>query len=201
MRKVFSSQAQVDAWLEEVGFVLDDGKAYWAADETRASYLTVTQNTSAVYTASNGTNYTLANYTSAAYCVVEYFELINGGMAFRFLFTNDSAAALGTPLQLAIVAKDDGSGFVFFFYNVQIYSDTLDGTLRQPRRWLTGINGDTSSVAMIAKVYDNVDSFIDAHVRVALALQAASSVTLFTFTCDGKKYLSGMFTGAATISM
>ena len=71
MRKVFSSQAQVDAWLEEVGFVLDDGKAYWAADETRASYLTVTQNTSAVYTSSNGTNYTLENYTSAAYCVVE----------------------------------------------------------------------------------------------------------------------------------
>lgn len=198
MRKVFSSQAQVDAWLEEVGFTLEDGKAYWTADETRESYLSITQNQNATYHASNGTDYIISQYANAAYCIVEYFELINGGIAMRFSFTNDATAVIGVPLQLAIVAKEDGSGFVYFFVSSRLKYDDLSGAIKEPSQWSTLNLGDTNSIAMVTKAYDNVANFIDAHARVVLAAQNVSAAMLFTFTCGDKKYLSGMFTTNAT---
>lgn len=194
MRKVFNSQAQVDAWLEEVGFVLDEGKAYWAADTQRASYLTITQNTSAVYTDSAGTNNTLANYTSATFCIVEYFELVNGGIAMRFAFGNDSSATIATPLTYAVVAKEDGSGFVYFFMvSATMKYDNLSGVISVPSFWNSVNITNTNSIAILTKTYDNVDSFIDAHVRSVLAAQFQAISILYTFHCEGKKYLSGMW--------
>lgn len=202
MRKVFTSQAQVDAWLEEIGFVLDEGKAYWAADTERASYLSITQDTNATYTDSHGTTNALANYTSATYCIAEYFEIINGGIAMRFAFGNDGTAALATPLQFAIVAKEDGSGFVYFFVvgGVMKY-DNLSGVVSTPSNWTSNNIINTNNIAIITKIYDNIDSFIDAHARTALAIQAVSAASLYTFTCGGKKYLSGLYGNAASIKL
>ena len=202
MRKVFSSQAQVDTWLEEVGFVLDEGKAYWAADTERASYLSIIQDTNATYTDSHGTANVLSNYTSAAYCIVEYYELINGGISMRFAFTNDATVALGTPLQFAIVAKEDGSGFVYFFVlSTTMKYDNLSGVVSIPSNWTANNITNTNNIAIVTKIYDNVDSFIDAHARTALAVQAIGAASLYTFTCGGKKYLNGMYGNSASIKL
>jgi hypothetical protein len=50
-------------------------------------------------------------------------------------------------------------------------------------------------------MFDNVNSFIDAHARTVLAAQNVAASINFTFECGGKKYLSGMFTGTGATKL
>ena len=200
VRKVFTSQAGVDSYLEELGFTKSDGKFYWTADTTGASYLSVVYDQSATYTASSGTDYILSQYANAGYCIIETVELKSGGIGIRFAFTNDSSAVIGSSLQLAIVAKEDESGYVYFcISNSGPVYDNLGGYTSFPARWTTSNIGSTDNIAIIAKAYDNVSNFIDAKVAIALALQNISAATIFTFNCGGKKYVSGL-SGATNIA-
>lgn len=203
MRVVFSTQAQVDEWLAEVGFTLDDGKWYWTADTARASYFNMTHDSgtsNAKYTGSDGTAYTLKS-GSWAYWGVDYYPLINGGMAFRFAPLSSPSASIDEVLHFAIVAKEDGSGFVYFIANSNILYDDLGGTLVNPSRWTATNIGNTQSIAIVVKMFNNVDSFIDAHARTVLAAQNVAASINFTFECGGKKYLSGMFTATSATKL
>lgn len=199
MKEIFTNQSQINAWLAEIGFTEDDGKWYWSEDTTRASYLTLTHGTKAQYTSSDGTDRSLATGSSSSYTVVEHFALTDGGIVMRFLFTNDSTQVLSTPLQLAIVKKEDDSGFCYFFLATQVYYDDLSGTVNRPSQWAATQLGDTNSIAILVKMWDNVSSFINAHVRFALAVQNVSVAQLYTFECGGKTYISGMYAGNSQI--
>jgi len=204
MRRVFSSTAQAEAFFSEIGFVKEDDKWYFSADTSRASYLTfdvVASTGFFKYTASSGTEFSLASFTGSTspFLIVEYFELVNGGVAFRLAMGIDSTATINTPLQFAVVAKEDESGFVYFFASSRLKYDDLSGTLKEPSQWSALNLGDTNSIAIVTKAYDNVANFIDAHVRVVLAAQNVNSTILFTFDCGGKKYLSGMFASTTTV--
>lgn len=198
MRRVFSNTAQAEAFFTEIGFVEEDDKWYLSADTSRASYITfdVVASTGYVkYHGSNGVENPIASFSGSAapFLIVEYFELVNGGMAFRLKFDLDATAQLIMPLQFAVVAKEDGNGYVYFYVYQRLKYDDLSGTIKEPSQWSALNLGDTNSIAIVTKAYDNVANFIDAHVRVVLAAQNVNTTILFTFACSGKNYLSGMF--------
>ena len=206
MEVTFLTQTAVDEWLAEVGFVKDDDKWYWGADTERKSYFNMVANGtggSATYTGSNGTAYTLASggNSSFPYWGVDYYELKGGGIAMKFAYLATASTPIDTPIHFAIVAKEDGSGFVYFVHNNNILYDDLSETLVNPSRWTATNLNNTNSIAMIVRMFNSVDSFIEARAMTVLAAQNVAASLAFTFECGGKKYLSGMYTGNSAIKL
>lgn len=203
MRRVFNNTAQAESFFTELGFVKDDGKWYLSADTARTSYFTfdiVPLTGFFQYHGSNGTDYTIVNFTGSGdpFLIVEYFALKNGGYTFRLTFNIDSTYTTIASLNYAIVAKTDGSGFVNFFISSNLYYDRGDGTITRPSQWSVSQLGDTSALAILVKPYDNYDSFIEARVKTAIAVQNVAPIQLYTFTCAGANYICGMFTGTTS---
>lgn len=213
MRVVCSSQEQIDARLIELGFTKDGVNFYPSKNPLSNNYLTVDVNatTGAVdfsYTGSDGSKRTI--YTAAQsrrYCMIEDFELVDGGLALRLSFGADSSVTPDAALHYAEVAKEDGSGYVYFAARPGssspfiLYDDLSEVVSTPSYTPNTGAFGttitNTSDIVMICKPYNNRDAFIDAHARSVLVTQPSTVYQLYTFVCGGKKYLCGLY-GAST---
>lgn len=207
MQKVCSSQQQIDEHLASLGFVKSDGKFYYESDSTRASYLVVSMNTSTgatdlSYYGSDGTQRQISSSAQSRYfCMIEDFALKNGGIGLRISFDSTATVSPTMLLQIAIVAKEDGNGFVYFVGRMGqgnfVYFDDLSGVVSIPST--TAYTGafapaitDTSSLVMTIKMYNNRDAFIDAYARAVLATQQTQNTALYTFMSNSKKYLCGL---------
>lgn len=207
MKRIFANKADLDAFMTEIGFTIEDGnKYYWTADTKKASYLLITfsgaMNDNIKYVDSGSNDRLIASYTGSASCffVIEYFELANGGLTFRVGLPYDSTQATNNSLNFAVVAKDDGSGFVYFTRaGASIYYDDCNGITPIIVTTAMGYT-DTSNLVMLSAIYDNISSFIEARAKLVLATQNVSATQLYTFTCAGKKYINGMMNGNITVT-
>lgn len=207
MKRIFTNKNDLDAFMTEIGFTIEDGnKYYWTADTKHASYLSITFNSAPndniKYVDSGSIDRPIASYTGSATCffVIEYFELANGGLTFRVNLPYDSTQATNNSLNFAIVAKDDESGFVYFTRSgTAIYYDDCNGVTPTIVTTAMGYT-DTSNLVMLSAIYDNVSSFIEAGAKLVLATQNVSAAQLYTFTCAGKKYINGMMNGNIAVT-
>lgn len=203
MKKICTTQEQLEQALQDIGFTLSDGKFYWG-DTSQGVYVTAaTASTGSCYfkyTDSAGTEHSIATQTSQPYCIIEYFNLINGGIALRVAFALDSTITVGVPLQFAAVAKEDGSGFNYLFVvSALVKLDDLGGIITTAGAASGNNITDTSSLVIMMKIYNNRNAFADIHARSLVATQNLGTTVLYTFVCGGKKYLVGMYGSSATV--
>lgn len=203
MKKICTTQEQLNQALQDIGFTLSDGKFYWG-DTSQGVYVTAaTANAGACYfkyTDSAGTENSIATQTSQPYCIIEYFNLINGGIALRVAFAIDSTIVVGAPLQFAAVAKEDGSGFNYLFVISSLVKlDDLGGIITTAGAASGNNITDTSSLVIMMKIYNNRNAFANIHARSLVATQNLGTTVLYTFVCGGKKYLVGMYGSSTTV--
>lgn len=203
MKKICTTQEQLEQALQDIGFTLSDGKFYWG-DTSQGVYVTAATSSAGScyfkYTDSAGTEQSIATQTSQPYCIIEYFNLINGGIALRVAFAADSTITVGVPLQFAAVAKEDGSGFNYLFVVSSLVKlDDLGGIITTAGAASGNNITDTSSLVIMMKIYNNRNAFADIHARSLVATQNLGTTVLYTFVCGGKKYLVGMYGSSTTV--
>lgn len=209
MKTVFATKSDFESFLAQHGFTIEDGKYYFTADTNHNSYLSFEHFGDGTagglkFTDSAGTKVDIY-YTAATMeiLVFDYYELKDGGFAFRYIGQTASGSTLiNTSLQWAAVAKDDGSGFVYLmgfgnYVSTFLYDDG-DGIVCRNVPLNTNIITDTSNMVIMSKIYDNLSAFIPAKAVNLIATQSMAAYNLYTFMVGSKKYLGvmGYTTGA-----
>lgn len=205
-----SNQEELEQAFTTMGFVEgtgdDVGKWFFGNDTKRMAYFTLTyiiSNSNAspiVYYDSSGQVRNLYAQMNGSIPIlkIEYHELYNGGICFRWQSgtnANIDSVAFINNMTVAIFANSDSSYSTIFNLANQVntmatYFDDMKGiTTSLPYINFTGSTVvQTTNVVILAKLYDNRDGILDGEAYSVLT-PVPNSITPYFTTVNNIKYI------------
>ena len=203
------NQEELEQAFTTMGFVEgtgdDVGKWFFNADTKRMAYFTLTYITTTsaaspiVYYDSSGQIRNLYAQMAASNPIlkIEYHELYNGGICFRWQSgssANIESVVFVNNMTVAIFANSDNSYSTIFNLANQgntmtTYFDDMKGiTSILPYIGFSGITVQTTDIAILAKIYDNRNGMIDGEAYSVLTPVPNSNTPYFT-TINNIEYI------------
>ena len=205
-----SNQEELEQAFTTMGFVEgtddDTGKWFFGNDTNRMAYFTLTYVTTGVNTSpiayhdsSGQTRNLYAQMNSSVPILkIEYHELYNGGICFRWqsgTSVNIDSVSFSNNMTVAIFVNSDNSYSTIFNLSnstssISTYFDDMKGvTTYLPVFTFSGTPvQQTTTVVILAKLYNNRDGILDGEVYSVLTPVPNSNTPYFT-TVNNIKYI------------